>query len=247
MAITAHHDQVVETNHTVGVRRYAPADREAVRDISFMTGLMGEPVGAFWRHRESWADVWTSYYTDREPGSLFVATIGDDVVGYLAGCVDTATMRPTTDERLVAAIRRHWLFFRPGTAGFLIRAMLDGIRDEGGARGELVDPRWPAHLHIDLLPVARGIGLGRALMEPWLRQLSDVGSPGCHLATLSENSRAHAFFERAGFRDHGAPSRVPGMRGKRGEHLHQQFMVRDIDDPARPAGGRSPDVVLVGA
>jgi GNAT superfamily N-acetyltransferase len=210
---------------TLGVRAYEPRDRPWVRDISFATGFMGESAESFWRHRASWADIWTSYYTDREPESLHVATMDDAVVGYLAGCMNTASMDPSTDELISAAIRRHWLIFRPGTAGFLYRAMLDSWRDGQGSGGDFVDPRWPAHLHIDLLPVARGIGLGEALMERWLRQLTDAASPGCHLATLIENTRAHSFFERSGFRDHGGPTRVPGMRGTKGERLHQQIMV----------------------
>jgi hypothetical protein len=42
---------------------------------------------------------------------------------------------------------------------------------------------------------------------------------------LVENARAHAFFEKVGFRNHGDPSLVPGMRGEGGERLHQQIMV----------------------
>jgi ribosomal protein S18 acetylase RimI-like enzyme len=210
---------------TMEVRGYEPADRSAVRSISFRTGFIGEPAGSFWRHEESWADVWTSYYTDHEPESLGVATAGGTVVGYLAGCLDTSAMHPTTDELLAAVIRRHRLLLRRGTAGFLYRAIVDGIRDRGGATGEFNDPRWPAHLHIDLLPEARGTGLAGALMRRWQDQLRAADSPGCHLATLVENDRAHRFFEKSGFGDHGAPTRVPGMRGPSGQRLHQQIMV----------------------
>jgi ribosomal protein S18 acetylase RimI-like enzyme len=209
----------------VGVRSFRPADRAAVRDISYRTGFMGEPVDSFWRHQESWADLWTSYYTDQEPESLHVATVGDAVVGYLAGCRDTAAMRPSTEELTKTVIRRYWLLLRPGTAGFLYRGLLDGLRDRDRASGDFIDPRWPAHLHIDLLPAARGTGLGAALMERWLQQLQEAASPGCHLLTLVENMRALRFFEKSGFRNHGDPTLVGGMRGKRGERLHQQIMV----------------------
>ena len=220
----------------VDIRAYLSADRDAVRDISFRAGFMGESAASFWPHAESWADVWTSYYTDREPESLSVATIDDTVVGYLAGCIDTAAMSPTADERLVAAIRKDRLLFRRGTAGFLIRAIVDGLRDRDSAKGDFIDPRWPAHLHIDLLPEARGIGLGAALMERWLHQLRQLGSPGCHLATIAENARAVSFFERSGFHSHGRFARVPGMRGSDGGRLHQQIMVREIAETAVPSG-----------
>ena len=41
----------------VGVRSFRPADRAAVRDISYHTGFMGESAASFWRHKESWADL----------------------------------------------------------------------------------------------------------------------------------------------------------------------------------------------
>jgi ribosomal protein S18 acetylase RimI-like enzyme len=209
----------------VGVRSYVADDRAAVRDISYRTGFMGESAESFWGHKESWADLWTSYYTDREPQSLYVATMDDTVVGYLAGCMDTAAMTPSTDEIMQAMIRKHWLLFRPGTARFLYRGMLDTIRDRQRASGEFIDPRWPAHLHIDLLPAARGTGLGGSLIERWPDRLKESGSPGCHLLTLIENRRALSFFEKMGFRKHGDPTVVAGMRGKGGERLHQQIMV----------------------
>jgi ribosomal protein S18 acetylase RimI-like enzyme len=148
------------------------------------------------------------------------------VVGYLAGCMDTAAMTPSTDELMKAVIRKHWLIlFRPGTAGFLYRGLFDGIRDRERASGDFIDPRWPAHLHINLLPAARGTGLGAALMERWLDQLKEADSPGCHLLTLVENTRALSFFEKMGFRKHGDPTLVAGIRGEGGERLHQQIMV----------------------
>ena len=49
----------------VGVRRFVAEDRAAVRDISYRTGFMGESAESFWRYKESWADLWTSYYSRR--------------------------------------------------------------------------------------------------------------------------------------------------------------------------------------
>jgi ribosomal protein S18 acetylase RimI-like enzyme len=213
---------------TSEVRAFAPGDRDAVREISYLTGLMGEPVDHFWRHQASWADVWTAYYTDNEPESLSVATVDNSVVGYLAGCIDTSKMRPTTDEAISTAMIRHGLFLRPGTGPFFLRAMVDSWRDRGRPAGELNDPRWPSHLHIDLLPEARGTGLADALMDRWLSQCRDRRSPGCHLATLVENRRARAFFERFGFTDRGTVLPVPGLRGNDGERLHQVVMIKSL-------------------
>ncbi len=212
----------------VVVRPYEPRDRAAVRGICPRTGFMGEPADWYWRHAESFADIWTGYYTDREPQSCLVAVRDDAIVGYLAGCVDTRTAPPPS-AALARATVRHGLFFRPGTAGFLWRGIADAIRDRATPREAVDDPRWPSHLHINLAPAGRGAGAGSALMAAWMARLAEVGSPGCHLGTLLENRRAIAFFERQGFSAHGPPELAPAMRTRAGERMHVLFMVRAVE------------------
>jgi hypothetical protein len=75
-------------NHA-GIRKFAAGDREAVEDICYLTGYMGEPADRYWRHKPSFVEVWTSYYIEHEPESLYVATKDGSVVGYLTGCMNT--------------------------------------------------------------------------------------------------------------------------------------------------------------
>ncbi len=84
--------------------------------MSLQVGYMGEPATWYWRHAESFAEIWTAYYTDREPESLFVAVRGDRIVGYLTGCVDSRAAANPAQAVTRAAIR-YALFLRPGTAG----------------------------------------------------------------------------------------------------------------------------------
>jgi len=208
----------------IGIRKYVKADREAIQDICYLTGYMGDSAERFWRHKESFVEVWTSYYINQEPESIHVAAKDDVVVGYLTGCVDTA-LATKSKVPINSLIIKHGLLFRPVTAGFFWRGVFDSLKDKQVATDEFIDERWPSHLHINLLPVARGSGLGRALMERWLDQLRRSGSPGCHLSTLVENTGAVSFFERMGFKRYGEPCLIPGMRGLSRERLHQQIMV----------------------
>jgi ribosomal protein S18 acetylase RimI-like enzyme len=209
------------------VRPYRPEDRPAVRHICHETGYMGEPADWFWRDRESFADLFSGYYTDREPESALVAEDGDGrVLGYLLGCVDSYRVTPP-GVILKRHILRRGLPLRPGTGGFFWRSLLDVVRD-GGAPEALHDARWPAHLHIDLLPEARGRGAGGALMRGWLERLREAGVRGCHLGTFHENTNAIAFFERMGFRRHGPLRAAPGFRLRGGGRMHAQFLVQDL-------------------
>jgi ribosomal protein S18 acetylase RimI-like enzyme len=214
----------------VEIRRFRPEDRDAVRHICFLTGSMGEPAEWMWRDEVSFADVFSGYYTDREPESCFVAVIDRDVVGYLLGCRDTS--RAWNPAAIAGRhIVRRGIVFRPGTAGFVWRSVVDIVGDLTRRRVriadyEFADPAFPAHLHINLLPTARGTGAGGRLVRSWLDDLRDADVPGCFLQTLAENSNAIAFFEAMGFTRRGNPVLAPGERTRDGARTHIQTMVQ---------------------
>jgi ribosomal protein S18 acetylase RimI-like enzyme len=211
----------------LNVRAYASMDRTAVRAIAFDTGFMGESIDWLWRDRESFADLVTNYYLHREPQSVLVAEDHGAVVGYLTGCVDSQRCRGAAAAEIRRLVRRGALF-RPGVAGFFWRSAFDILRDREALEDALSDPRWPAHLHINLLPAGRGRGLGRRLMHAWLDRLRAARVPGVHLGTLAENHNAIGFFESCGFTRHGRPRRVPGLRTRDGRRMHLQWMVQAL-------------------
>ena len=200
---------------------------------------MGEPIDWQWRDAESFADMFSGYYTDREPGSAFVVEVGGKVEGYLLGCVDSSQ---AWNPAAVAGrhIVRRAVGLRPGTAAVVWRTFGDAAVDLVRRRVkptdlEFADPRWPAHLHIDLLPPARGRGAGRLLVHAWFAMLHDRGITGCHLGTMAENTGAIAFFTAMGFRRFGEPLPIPGLRTRDGGRMHEQVMVTELD-PTEPGG-----------
>lgn len=209
------------------IRAYAPSDREAIRRICFETGYMGEPIDWLWRDRESFADLITRYYTEREPESILVAARGERVVGYLTGCVDSERARGASVREIRRLLRKGALW-KPGFGAFLGRVLIDVVRDRGAPEEALAGPRWPAHLHIDFLPEGRGRGLGRRIMERWFERLRGLGTPGVHLGTFAENHSAIRFFEACGMARHGAPRRAPGFRTREGGRMHLQWMTRSL-------------------
>ncbi len=218
------------------IRLVRPGDEDALRHVAYATGYMGDSPAFYWRHEKSFADIWIGTYLDHFPETLWVAAEAGRPVGYLTGCLQTADA-PSPAQ----AVRRHMLRsalpLRPGTAGFFWRAFADSL--QGVPSGEIDDPRWPAHLHTNLLPEARGRGAGAALMRAWFAQLRDERVPGCHLGTLAENHDAIAFFERMGFERHGGPIFAPGLRSPDGGRHHLQLMTVDLEpaDADQPPAG----------
>ncbi len=215
----------------VVIRRYQSRDRAQVRHICHVTGYMGEPADWMWRDVESFADLFTSYYTDAEPESALVAELDGVVAGYLLGCVDSRhAWNPAT------IFGRHFvrrgIGFRPGTAGVVWRSFGDVVVDGLHRRlppVSVYDDQWPAHLHIDLLPSIRGRGVGAMLLRAWVDHLQGAGVPGCYLETLGENHRAIAFFEAMGFHRRGRPTSAPGLRSPAGQRHTVKLMVQVFD------------------
>ncbi|MCP2292493.1 GNAT family N-acetyltransferase [Nocardia amikacinitolerans] len=210
------------------IRRFTESDRVELRALARRAGT-GAPTESLWGHAESEAAVYLDPYMDIEPESLFVAVRDGALVGYLAGCVDSAAF-PSEDERIEAAIRRYRLVFRRGPAAFFARAALDALSAKlrrQPTAGDFTDPRWPSHLHINVAEEGRGTGAADGLITRFLEHAAAAGSPGCHLQTLVENTRAVRFFERTGFTERGPAPLVPGLR-HRGKPVHQQTMVRAL-------------------
>jgi ribosomal protein S18 acetylase RimI-like enzyme len=60
--------------------------------------------------------------------------------------------------------------------------------------------RYPAHLHIDLLPRVQGHGNGRRMIDVLVAALQAADVPGVHLGVAAANTRAIGFYEHVGFR-----------------------------------------------
>jgi GNAT superfamily N-acetyltransferase len=208
------------------IRTYTPADRDALGDLFDRAGVES-PTGELWRHPASERMVYLDPYIETCPDTLFLAEVDGALVGYLTGCPDAALL-PTEDDRITKALIRHKVMLRPRSLPFFARSMVDLVsakrRGDEVASGEAVDPRWPAHLHINVVPQARGTGAAQELMAAWQDWLTRHGSPGCHLQTLVENTRATRFFAKAGFVAHGSTPVVPGIRLD-GQRVRQQTMV----------------------
>lgn len=58
---------------------------------------------------------------------------------------------------------------------------------------------YPAHLHLNLLPQARGLHLGQRLLAAHLITLAGAGVAGVQLSTTTENAAALGLYHKAGF------------------------------------------------
>jgi GNAT superfamily N-acetyltransferase len=187
------------------IRAYRDDDQNALRAICLRTGLRGQDATGHWSSDDLLPDLYLSPYTSYAPDRVLVVADGADrPIGYLLVVPDTLAFVRWWRSALTPAFAGKYPRVAPTSA--------DG-RDEQwfhdlGYEPERMIPagvdleleRFPAHLHIDLLPEAQGHGLGRALMRDAAARLVAEGVPGIHLSYDSANTGAAAFYDRLGWR-----------------------------------------------
>jgi ribosomal protein S18 acetylase RimI-like enzyme len=191
----------IQADNPIALRLYRPEDRPQVREIACATAGGEKSIENFFHDREAIADLLMRYYTDYEPGALWVAASGSLVVGYLTGCLDTKKylrllIRKILPKTMAAAVARGALW-RLETWRLL--AGLVGTSLAGGRPKVDLDAR-PAHLHINLRQGFRGRGIGTQLMDSFKQQVEQAGGAGIHLLAAGDNEPGHRFFEAQGFR-----------------------------------------------
>ncbi|WP_176168899.1 GNAT family N-acetyltransferase [Krasilnikoviella flava] len=217
------------------IRTFRPTDRAAVAEVCVRTAAGGADARGLYSDDHLMPEVFALPYVEYAPDLAFVVVRPDDelepapadpaddvlrvedgrLTGYVIGVADT--------RDFVSWWERAW---GPGFAerhpaaggspsgrepGFPEPALVDAGKDPGRMVRGLTDDeldRYPAHLHIDLLPENQGRGLGRTLMDTLRAALAARGVPGVHLGMDPNNTRARAFYDRYGF--HELPSHSPG-------------------------------------
>ncbi|UBV44852.1 GNAT family N-acetyltransferase (plasmid) [Deinococcus taeanensis] len=177
-------------------RPATPADQDAAGDVAYDTGFFGAGAQTYFPSRPLFRLLWTAPYFQGAGHGCFVAPSRDaaTLAGYIVGARDPALYRRTLARLVLTGM---WRAARPPSAlptslTYLWRA----ARHPGPHAPE---DRFPAHLHINLRPEARGAGLGDALLEAHLHVLRAANVPGVQLSTTTENRAALRLYRRHGF------------------------------------------------
>ncbi len=180
------------------VRPYRNTDRAQLRQIAYETSFLEKPR-LFCDDVDIVADVLTMYFTDYEPHSVWVVEREGAVCGYLTGTPNAAQMdrfmNSTIFPKLIWKSVRRGLFLRKSTWLFVWHSWLAMLKGE--FRRPTFTDKYPALLHINLLPAVRGVGAGSRLIGAFEAYLKSQGISGMQCATMSVSAKI--FFEHNGF------------------------------------------------
>lgn len=179
------------------IRQAAERDRSALSEICLKTANAGTDASALYSDPAYPGLRFVMPYAVFEPLLAFVLEENGRAVGYVVAARDTEAF----ERRL---LRDWWPGLREKLADRrpllpLDEGVLDFIRRPQPKEAGLVE-RYPAHLHINILPQSQGNGQGRRMIETELDALRRAGVSGVHLGVSLKNEQVCAFYQRLGFR-----------------------------------------------
>ena len=180
------------------IRPYHPSDLPGIYRICLLTGEAGGDATGLYRDPDLLGHLYAGPYPVADPGLAFVVVDELGPAGYIVATADTHRFEQWLEHRWWPTLRTRYPVRQDPHDGTEDHVLVGRIHDWAAADDALVD-RFPAHMHIDLLPRVQGQGLGRRLVETLSAALRDRGVPGLHLGVDSRNEGAIAFYTRVGF------------------------------------------------
>jgi len=177
------------------VRAYHPSDLFMLYRICLATGEDGDDAtGTI--DEEILGHFFAAPYAVLEPELCFILTADGAPCGYVLGTSDSTRFERDCRERWWPPLRLKYPLPDQGDdsrEADMIRAI------HAGYKAPPYCDRYPAHLHIDILPAGQGRGNGRNLMQAFLGKLRAMKVKGVHLGVSKGNTRAVAFYPKLGF------------------------------------------------
>lgn len=191
----------VEENHPIFVssleiRPFRPTDLDALYRICRLTGWRGGDATEHYSDPLLLGHYYAAPYVKQDPGLCLVATLAGEPAGYVLGTADSAGFRAWSELHWFPPLRAKYALREPADTSpeaALVRRIHAGYEPPNYAA------KYPAHLHIDLLPQLQGQGVGARLMNRFIELLRARSCPAVHLVVNSANTRAVRFYEKFGF------------------------------------------------
>lgn len=166
------------------VRAFEVKDAKNLREICLATSSFPTETQ---KQKNFLYYLYNDYYTEFEPESCFVlADDNDEAVGYILCAKDFDTYSENFDK-----------FYMP-------RIVQLGMKYHFMAWMEIfihriAKKKYPAHLHIDIMPEYQGKGYGRKLISALKAHLKEQGIPYVMLSVGANNKGVIAFYKKNGF------------------------------------------------
>ena len=183
---------------TFEIRTYHITDLSSIYRICLHTGYNGGDATPFLKDPDLIGHIFAAPYAFFEPNLCFILALDSKPCGYVLGTRNSATFHEECEKKWLPELRKRYPLPRKNNKS-LEFSFIQYMHQNQIVPKELED--YPAHLHIDILPIAQGKGYGRKLIENFLRQLQNQHVRGVHLIVSKNNHNAIEFYRQIGFKE----------------------------------------------
>ena len=169
----------------INIRKYQPKDKENLRRICIETSKLPNEKQI---DKDFLTVAYNDYYTENEPDNIFVAVNEDDeAVGYILCSENFHDFYDIIKKFYLPEIKE---------LGFNYYTMMLGEIFVH----KLYSKKYPAHLHIDILDVCQGQGVGTRLMNELKAHLKAKKINNVMLSCGMSNKQAIKFYLKNDFK-----------------------------------------------
>lgn len=185
------------------IRGYRQEDREILYDICLQTGAAGKDATASFGNPELLGDIYVGPYLRFASQMIFVAEDKEGVAGYIVGVLDSEDWSNRLDQDWWPALRAQYPLDPLEKVDGLNQTAADrdcinAIHNPQQAPPELV-ARYPAHIHMNLLPRLQGRGVGGIILKRWFDIAVNHGVSSVHIGVSAHNRGGIAFWQKHRF------------------------------------------------
>ena len=177
------------------VRQFQSMDMQMLYRICLLTGKDGSDASGT-LDDDILGHYYAGPYATFEPDLCFVLADNGAPSGYILGTSNSSAFAVTCEQRWWPRLRQ--LYPLPETDDMSPTAMMTRAIHRG-YQAPSICAEYPAHLHIDILPVAQSRGFGHKMMEMFCNALRTRGVPAVHFGVSRINERAVGFYRHVGF------------------------------------------------
>jgi ribosomal protein S18 acetylase RimI-like enzyme len=177
------------------IRPYHPSDLIWLYRICLLTGDSGQDATGLYQDPDLLGHLYAAPYAVLEPDLCFILTHLKKPCGYVLGTKNSEDFWQRCEQEWFPLLRQRYPFPSDEDNSKDARIIRKIHQNQQGS----CTPAYPAHLHIDLLPIAQGKGWGRKMINVFLEKLRELNISGVELGVGKRNLNAIGFYEAMGF------------------------------------------------
>lgn len=158
------------------------------------------------------ADIYAAPYLMFDGCICIVAEAGEGLAGYAVGAIDTRIFESRLETGWWPGLRTRHALPRGDRSRWSSYEFRAWTVHHPAPSPDAVVERFPAHIHMHLLPAFRGRGLGTRLLETWIDAAQREKIAAVHATVGAGNSAGLRFWTSRGF----APVLQDALQGSAG-------------------------------